>query len=230
MKKLSFVLAAVLLAASLAACGRNAASSGSTSMSGSSSSAAAAENAPSPAPESGAAESGAESGAGQANAPDEALSAIVDQIYAKAPVELMMVTTTAVDLTSEDWLRYNAGLTMADAGKIDNAVLSESMTGSQAYSLVVVRVKDAAEADAVAQTMIQNVDPAKWVCVMADQQQCNVYNDIVVYCMADSNLVDVSAIMNAATEVLGEPTATHTAPAQNQTQNPAQSQTQSQAQ
>ena len=136
---------------------------------------------------------------------DDKLNAAVEQIYEKQPVELMMAPVTAVDLTNTDWLSYNTGLSAELADKVDAGVLSESMTGSQAYSLVVLRLKDAADGETVARTMMENIDPAKWVCVMADQQMVSVYGDTVVYCMADSNLIDPALVMAAANEVLGAP-------------------------
>ena len=136
---------------------------------------------------------------------DEKLNATVEQIYEKQPVELMMAPVTAVDLTNTDWLSYNTGLSAELADKVDAGVLSESMTGSQAYSLVVLRLKDAADGETGARTMMENIDPAKWVCVMADQQMVSVYGDTVVYCMADSNLIDPALVMAAANEVLGTP-------------------------
>ena len=136
---------------------------------------------------------------------DEKLNATVEQIYEKQPVELMMAPVTVVDLTNTDWLSYNTGLSAELADKVDAGVLSESMTGSQAYSLVVLRLKDAADGETVARTMMENIDPAKWVCVMADQQMVSVYGDTVVYCMADSNLIDPALVMAAANEVLGTP-------------------------
>ena len=116
-----------------------------------------------------------------------------------------MAPVTAVDLSNTDWLSYNTGLSAELADKVDAGVLSESMTGSQAYSLVVLRLKDAADGETVARTMMENIDPAKWVCVMADQQMVSVYGDTVVYCMADSNLIDPALVMAAANEVLGTP-------------------------
>lgn len=139
---------------------------------------------------------------------DTELAALVDSIYEKHPVEIMMPQTVAIDPANPDWMMYNAGLDSDTAALVDAAVFSESATGSQAYSLVIARVKDAADAQTVADTMLGSIDPAKWICVMADQQYCNVYGDLVVYCMADSGLLDASAVMDAATAVLGEPTST----------------------
>ena len=46
-----------------------------------------------------------------------------------------------------------AGLTADNVGKVDAAVVSEPMTGSQAYSLVLLRLKDKADAREIADSM-----------------------------------------------------------------------------
>ena len=134
---------------------------------------------------------------------DEELSALVDTLYAAHPVELMMPTTSAVDLGDESWCRYHTGLEAADAAKVDAAVVSESMTGSQAYSLVLLRLKDAADAPAIAEAMLENIDPAKWVCVMANVQRVVAFDDKVLYVMANTELVDVDALVDALPDALG---------------------------
>lgn len=135
--------------------------------------------------------------------PDSELSALVDSIYEAYPVELMMMQTTAIDLADESWLTYNTGLTAEQAALVDAGVKSESMTGSQAYSLVLLRVKDAADAQTVADAMLENIDPAKWVCVMADQQRVVTFDDKVLFVMASSELTDVNALIDALPEALG---------------------------
>lgn len=135
--------------------------------------------------------------------PDSELSALVDSIYEAYPVELMMMQTTAIDLADESWLTYNTGLTTEQAALVDAGVKSESLTGSQAYSLVLLRVKDAADAQTVADAMLENIDPAKWVCVMADQQRVVTFDDKVLFVMASSELTDVNAFIDALPEALG---------------------------
>ena len=88
---------------------------------------------------------------------DAELSGMVDKIYEAYPVELMMMTTSAVDLSDESWLTYNTGLTAEQGALVDAGVLSESMTGSQAYSLVLLRVKDEADAQTIADAVLDNV-------------------------------------------------------------------------
>lgn len=136
--------------------------------------------------------------------PDSELAGLVEQFYGKYPVELMMLETQSVDLASTDWMTYNTGLEADWADKIDAAVFSESMTGSQAYSLVVLRMKDATDAQAAAETMLENIDCAKWVCVMADEQRVMTFGDKVVYVMADKTLTDVDQISAAVKEVMGQ--------------------------
>lgn len=141
--------------------------------------------------------------AAQPAAPDEELSALVDSIYEVHPVELMMIQTTALDPTDADWMKYDSGLDAELAAKVDAGVKSESMTGSQAYSLVLLRLKDAADAQAVADAMLANMDPAKWVCVMADQERVVTFDDKVLFVMSNSELTDINAMIDALPEALG---------------------------
>lgn len=148
-------------------------------------------------------ESTGDMGVAEVAEPDSELSALVDSIYEAYPVELMMMQTTAIDLDDESWLTYNTGLTAEQAELVDAGVKSESLTGSQAYSLVLLRVKDAADAQTVANAMLENIDPAKWVCVMADQQRVVTFDDKVLFVMASSELTDVNALIDALPEALG---------------------------
>ena len=135
--------------------------------------------------------------------PDTELSGMVDTIYEAYPVELMMMTTSAVDLSDESWCTYNTGLTAEQAALVDAGVLSESMTGSQAYSLVLLRVKDEADAQTIADAVLNNIQMNKWVCTMADKARVATFGDKVLFVMSNSELADVDALMDAAAEALG---------------------------
>ena len=76
------------------------------------------------------------------------LPELIQAIYKKQPVDLTLDTPTAVDLTDSYSAQYFLGL--SDASKVKEAYCSEPMIGSIAYSLVVVRTKDAADAPDVA--------------------------------------------------------------------------------
>mgnify|MGYP001625161794 FL=1 len=193
MTKTSLLALAMAAAISLAACG---ASSQSTT----------ATPAPTATPETSTAEDGAmteDMGVAEVAEPDSELSAMVDSIYEAYPVELMMMQTTAIDLNDEVWLTYNTGLSAEEAALVDAGVKSESMTGSQAYTLVLLRVKDAADAQTVADTMLDKMDPARWVCVMADKMRVATFDDKVLFVMTDSELTDIDALFAAVPDALG---------------------------
>lgn len=134
---------------------------------------------------------------------DAELNGMVDKIYEAYPVELMMMTTSAVDLSDESWLTYNTGLTAEQGALVDAGVLSESMTGSQAYSLVLLRVKDEADAQTIADAVLDNVQMNKWVCTMADKARVATFGDKVLFVMSNSELADADALMAAVPDALG---------------------------
>lgn len=118
----------------------------------------------------------------------EGLAAIIDKIYEQQPVELA-VGTMPVDVTdtSEEglWaLKRFTGLDSAEG--ITEAAVSEAMIGSQAYSMVLVRVADAANAKNVAEAMKGGIDQRKWICVEADDMLVSGYGDVVMLIMVSS--------------------------------------------
>jgi len=65
------------------------------------------------------------------------------------------------------------------------------MMGAQAYSLVVVKVKDAADAETVAKEMMNGIDQRKWICVEADDLRVAAAGDTAVLMMVSSEHADV---------------------------------------
>lgn len=124
-------------------------------------------------------------------------SDIIDQVYEKQESGLR-VETMPVDLSDADAVKAYTGLDSADQLKEVSA--SESMMGSQPYSLVMVRVKDANNAKDVAEAMKAGIDQRKWICVEADDLAVAAYGDVVMLVMVGSNFGDLvtSAQMVAA--------------------------------
>lgn len=135
-------------------------------------------------------------------APDAELSDMVDAIYKIQPVELMGMETTGIDLTDETWYGYLAGLTTDNVGKVDAAVISEPMTGSQAYSLVLLRLRDKADTQEIADAILDGINMRKWVCVAANKARVVTFDDKVLFVMADNELVDVDALVDDAATAL----------------------------
>lgn len=114
----------------------------------------------------------------------------INKIMAQNPADFMG-GTMLLDLkdTSEEnlWmLKSYTGLESFEA--ITDGAVYEPMTGSQAFSLVLVRVANTADAKTVARQMKENIDPRKWICVGADQVMAAGYGDVVLFIMLDSAL------------------------------------------
>lgn len=143
-----------------------------------------------------------EDGAGEAILEGD-LTAVIEKIYEKTGFELM-VGNTPVDLTNSETMKYNMGL--EDASKIKEAVVSEAMISSQAYSLVLARVNDAADAKDVANDMLNGIDQRKWICVIADDLQVVTKDDLVLLVMVSSEMKDTvtsQKLVDAFGEICG---------------------------
>ena len=129
-------------------------------------------------------------------APEGTPGELIDKIYENHQALQLKVFTMDLDLADPDAVRYNLGLESAD--KLSAAAASEAMMG-QAYSLVVLRVKDAADAPQVAKDIYDKVDTAKWICVNADTKTAAYCGDVVLFFMAGSQYAD-----SATTETILE--------------------------
>ena len=114
----------------------------------------------------------------------ETVEALVNKIYESKMPEFALMTMP-VDLADAEMVAWQTGV--SDPALLKEAVISESMMGSQAYSMVMVRVNDAAKAEEVAQMMLDNIDPRKWICVAADDIDAAIYGDLVLFVMIDSS-------------------------------------------
>ena len=121
------------------------------------------------------------------SAPSGSPSKIIDKIYEKKSVELPLGTT---ELDLSDGEMFTAVTGLADSSKVKEAAYSESMMGSQAYSLVMVRVKKSKDAAGVADEMLNGINPAKWICVEADDVRVAAYDDLVMLIMVSSQFED----------------------------------------
>ena len=129
---------------------------------------------------------------------------LINQLYEKVPVDIMLLDPTEVEISDADVLSYYTGLT--DASAIKEAFFSEAAVGSQAYSMAAVRLNDPADAEAVANAMFEGIDTAKWICVAADSLSVAAIDDIVILAMVDSELApDLDKdLMSAFAEITGK--------------------------
>ncbi len=124
--------------------------------------------------------------------PDEELSKVIDAIYGKVDPGYSSLGTVGVDIEDSYRLTFYTGLT--DASLLTAAVASEPMISSQAFSLVVARVADGKDAKQVAKDMLAGVNPAKWVCVSADDMTAAYSGDIVMLIMVNEYDDDIDSL------------------------------------
>ena len=128
------------------------------------------------------------SGKTEAKAPSGTPAEIIDKIYEKAPAVEFPLGTMEVDLADLDALKMFTGLSSAE--KIESAAVSEAMMGSQAYSLIVVKAKDAKYSADVMEEMVNGIDQRKWICVEADDLSAAAMGNVVVMMMVSSEYAE----------------------------------------
>ena len=116
----------------------------------------------------------------------EDLAALVDKVYEGQTNLLGSLMTQTVDVADKDFVNMVTGL--EDGDKVEYVVASEPMMTSQAYSFVLVKVKDGVSADAVAKEMFEKVNPSKWICVTAEKVYATSSGDVACLVMASEEL------------------------------------------
>ncbi len=137
--------------------------------------------------------------AGPQGTPEE----IIEKIYENHRALELSVVTRDINLTDSNDVSYNTGLESGD--KLSAASVSEAMLG-QAYSLLIARVKDGADAPQVARDIYDKVDTAKWICVDADTKTAAYCGDVVMFFMVNSQFAEsasVDTILEAFKTVCG---------------------------
>lgn len=134
-------------------------------------------------------------------APEGTTEELIAKIYENVTVELPLMTIP-VDFSDE--YSVSAYLGLSGTESLVEASASESMIGAQAYSLVLVRLNDAQQAETIAQSMFDNIDTRKWVCVEATEKQAVVCGDLVMFIMLSPEYgVTTDQIVEAFTTVCG---------------------------
>ena len=129
----------------------------------------------------------------------EDLTALVDKIYEGAPIEMPSLMTQELDMTDAETVKYITGIKNID--NIEYAVVSEPMMTSQAYSLMLVKVKDGADANSIAKEMNENVDVRKWICVTAERVYSAASGDVV--CLVMSNKETAKTVFESFKNIAG---------------------------
>jgi hypothetical protein len=130
------------------------------------------------------------------------VSAFIDEVYGAVSSDILpsSLATTELSVDDADTIEYHTGL--VDLDGVEGIYLSEPMMSSIAYSAIYVRTTDDADAEALMNEIMENVDPSKWVCVTAEKQSAVVLGNDVFFVMGAPETVDAvmeSAIASAKT-------------------------------
>ena len=70
------------------------------------------------------------------------------------------------------------------------AMASEAMIGSIAHSIVLMKTPDGADTEAIAQSIRDNADPRKWICVEAEKCEVVVKDSYILLVMTNAAAAD----------------------------------------
>ncbi len=116
------------------------------------------------------------------------VSAFFDEVYGGVAEDLLPMggaVLTELDLNDADMLSYHTGLTALEG--IEGVYLSESMISSTPYSAIYIRTSDDADAEGIRKQLMDNINPAKWVCVSAEQQYAVLVGKDIFFVMGFSD-------------------------------------------
>ncbi len=124
------------------------------------------------------------------------INTVYEGLEQSLPGSLM---TQAIDASDVNMVTAYTGLTSNE--NIDSIVASEPMMSSQAYSFVLVKVKDGVDANEIAKEMSEKVDTRKWICVEAEKLYATSVDNLAVLVMANDEWA--TPVYNKLLEVLG---------------------------
>ena len=130
------------------------------------------------------------SGCGEKNIEGK-LEDLMSKVYEKLPEDKTPMGLSNMEVNDEN---VEGFLGTADI-EYEEALASESMTGSIAHSVVLVRIKDAKNAEEVMSKIKENVNPRKWICVGVEEDQVIVKNkgNLIILIMAADGASELEA-------------------------------------
>ena len=107
--------------------------------------------------------------------------------------------TQALDVTDANMVKTFTGLDSTE--NIENLVVSKPLMSSQAYSLVLVKVKDGANINEMAKAMNENIDVRKWICVSAEKVYTATSGNVI--CLVMTNADTAKAVYDSFKAIAG---------------------------
>lgn len=108
------------------------------------------------------------------------LEEIMTKVYKDIPEEEKPMMLMNTEVNAEN-IEYYLGTSDID---YKEALASESGVGSIPHSVVLVRVNEGADVDAIKTKIEDSVDPRKWICVEAENVIVKSKGDLIILIMA----------------------------------------------
>ena len=114
------------------------------------------------------------------------LEEIMTKVYSTLEEDETPMMLTNVEINKENVEMY---LGTSDI-EFEEALASESATGSIAHSVVLVRVKDNADVEKIKEKIENSVNPRKWICVEADEVEVESKGNLILLVMSTEIVAD----------------------------------------
>ena len=111
------------------------------------------------------------------------LETIMSKVYASVPEEERPMFLENQKLTKEN-IEGFIGTSDID---FKEAIASESMTGSIAHSVVLIRMNNKKDVEEAKKKIKENVDPRKWICVGVENVIVENRGDLIIVILDDNN-------------------------------------------
>ena len=95
------------------------------------------------------------------------LEDIMAKLYADIPEDNRPMGLTNIELNDENIESFIG----TDDIEYTEAIASESMVGSNAHSVVLIRVEDASKVEEYKEEILENVNPRKWICDGVEKEE-----------------------------------------------------------
>ncbi len=117
----------------------------------------------------------------------EDLVALINKIYeGKQDILPGSLQTQEIDTTDSTMVKLFTGLENGE--NLQYLAVSEPMISSQAYSLVLAKVKDGVNTDKIAEEMKDKIDYRKWICVSAEKIYATSSGNVVCLVMSSEEM------------------------------------------
>lgn len=110
------------------------------------------------------------------------LEEIMEKVYAGFKEEDLPMMMENIEITKENVEGY-LGTVEID---YKEALARESMTGSIAHSVVLIRMKDETSVEKAKEILKEKVDPRKWICVGVEKVTVESRGDLIIVILDDN--------------------------------------------